>query len=146
MVDVPIYQEDPTVQRSPLIDTVILMVTDKTSSTPTPPTTQAQVQMCPTSCWKDSSRESRKLCLYKDGDGAILFWQKQAHYRMLILDQLTQRNHKSSSIYQERYEHVSPQDTRSQDGERPQVDDQRLDSADDLKESQDHISSTIKDC
>ncbi|GJV52925.1 hypothetical protein Tco_1448666 [Tanacetum coccineum] len=44
---------------------------------------------------------------------------------------------------QERYEHVGPQDTRSQDGERPQVDDQRLDLADDLKEAHDHISSTI---
>nr|GEX05984.1 hypothetical protein [Tanacetum cinerariifolium] len=43
MVDVPIHQEDPAVQRTPLIDTVISMVTDKTSSTPTPPTTQAQV-------------------------------------------------------------------------------------------------------
>ncbi|GJS05266.1 integrase, catalytic region, zinc finger, CCHC-type containing protein [Tanacetum coccineum] len=62
MVDVPIHQEDLVVQRTPLINTVILMVTDKTTSTPKPPTTQAQVQMCSTSCWKDSSRESRKLC------------------------------------------------------------------------------------
>ncbi|GJZ50999.1 retrovirus-related pol polyprotein from transposon TNT 1-94 [Tanacetum coccineum] len=45
MVDVPIQQEDPAVQRTPLIDTVISMVTEKTASTPTPPTTQAQVQM-----------------------------------------------------------------------------------------------------
>nr|GEV77006.1 integrase, catalytic region, zinc finger, CCHC-type, peptidase aspartic, catalytic [Tanacetum cinerariifolium] len=43
MMDVPIHQEDPAVQRTPIIDTVILMVTDKTASTPTPPTTQAQV-------------------------------------------------------------------------------------------------------
>nr|GEU29583.1 hypothetical protein [Tanacetum cinerariifolium] len=50
MVDVPIHQEDPAVQRTPLIDTVILIVTNKTTSTPTPPTTQAQVQMCSTSC------------------------------------------------------------------------------------------------
>ncbi|GJR76165.1 hypothetical protein Tco_0088530 [Tanacetum coccineum] len=71
---------------------------------------------------------------YKDGDGVILFRQRQVHYRMLILDQHIQRNHESSSIYQERYEHVGPQDTRSQDGKRPQVDDQRLDLADDLKE------------
>ncbi|GJT67139.1 hypothetical protein Tco_1018619 [Tanacetum coccineum] len=41
MVDVPIHQEDPTVQRTSLIDSVILMVTEKTASTPTPPTTQA---------------------------------------------------------------------------------------------------------
>ncbi|GKD46834.1 hypothetical protein Tco_1271479 [Tanacetum coccineum] len=58
MVDVPIHQEDPVVQRTILNDTVISIVTDKTSSTPTPLTTQAQVQMCSTSCWKDSSRES----------------------------------------------------------------------------------------
>ncbi|GKA85200.1 hypothetical protein Tco_0806854 [Tanacetum coccineum] len=33
--------------------------------------------------------------------------------------------------------------SRAQDGERPQVDDQRLDLANDLKEAQDHISRTI---
>ncbi|GKC20739.1 hypothetical protein Tco_1022889, partial [Tanacetum coccineum] len=33
--------------------------------------------------------------------------------------------------------------SQAQDGERPQVDDQRSDLADDLKEAQDHISSTI---
>ncbi|GJT73238.1 hypothetical protein Tco_1032524 [Tanacetum coccineum] len=54
MVDVPIHQEDPTIQRTLLIDTVTSMVTDKTSLTPTPLTTQAQFQMCSTSCWKDS--------------------------------------------------------------------------------------------
>ncbi|GKC41361.1 hypothetical protein Tco_1059083 [Tanacetum coccineum] len=43
MVDVPIHQENPAVHRTPLIDTVISMVTEKTTSTPTPPTTQAQV-------------------------------------------------------------------------------------------------------
>ncbi|GJR56256.1 hypothetical protein Tco_1406777 [Tanacetum coccineum] len=41
MVDVPIHQEDLAVQRTPLIDPVISMVTEKTTSTPTPPTTQA---------------------------------------------------------------------------------------------------------
>ncbi|GJS20372.1 hypothetical protein Tco_0449004 [Tanacetum coccineum] len=56
MVDVPIHQEDLAIQRTPLIDPVISMVTEKTSSTPTPPTTQAHVQMCSTSCWKDISR------------------------------------------------------------------------------------------
>ncbi|GKD41317.1 hypothetical protein Tco_1261524, partial [Tanacetum coccineum] len=56
MVDVPIHQEDLAVQRTPLIDPVISMETEKTASTPTPPTTQAQVQMCSTSCWKDISR------------------------------------------------------------------------------------------
>nr|GEV97047.1 hypothetical protein [Tanacetum cinerariifolium] len=45
MVDVPIHQEDPTVQKTPLIDTIISMVTDTTSSTPTPPTTQAHDQI-----------------------------------------------------------------------------------------------------
>ncbi|GJU64145.1 hypothetical protein Tco_1245980 [Tanacetum coccineum] len=58
MVDIPIHPKDPVVQRTLLIDTVILMVTKKTTSTPTPLTTQAQVQMCSTSCWKDSSREA----------------------------------------------------------------------------------------
>ncbi|GKB09878.1 hypothetical protein Tco_0843801 [Tanacetum coccineum] len=48
----------------------------------------------------------------------------------------------SSFQDQERYEHVSPQDTRPQDGDRSQDDDQRLDLADDLKKAQDHISST----
>ncbi|GKC41974.1 hypothetical protein Tco_1059696 [Tanacetum coccineum] len=43
MVDVSIHQEDLVVQRTPLIDTIISMVTEKTTSTPTPPTTQAQV-------------------------------------------------------------------------------------------------------
>ncbi|GJW41117.1 hypothetical protein Tco_0066962 [Tanacetum coccineum] len=33
--------------------------------------------------------------------------------------------------------------SQAQDGERPQVDDQRLDLADDLKEAQDHISHSI---
>nr|GEV39092.1 retrovirus-related Pol polyprotein from transposon TNT 1-94 [Tanacetum cinerariifolium] len=56
MMDVPIHQDDPTVQRAPLIDTIISMVTDKTASTPTPPTTQAHVQICLTSCWKYISR------------------------------------------------------------------------------------------
>ncbi|GJU43799.1 hypothetical protein Tco_1201065 [Tanacetum coccineum] len=56
MVDVPIHQEDLADQRTPLIDPVISMVTEKTASTPTPPTTQAHVQMCLTSCWKDISK------------------------------------------------------------------------------------------
>ncbi|GKB53365.1 hypothetical protein Tco_0904118, partial [Tanacetum coccineum] len=45
---------------------------------------------------------------------------------------------------QERYEHVGPQDTRPQDGERSQDDDQRLDLADDLKKAQDHISKIVQ--
>ncbi|GJR29468.1 hypothetical protein Tco_1105700 [Tanacetum coccineum] len=43
MVDVHIHLEDPAVQRTPCIDPAILMVTEKISSMPTPPTTQAQV-------------------------------------------------------------------------------------------------------
>nr|GEW74457.1 hypothetical protein [Tanacetum cinerariifolium] len=43
---------------------------------------------------------------------------------------------------QERYEHVGPQDTRPQDGERSEDDDHRLDLADDLKKTQDHLSSS----
>ncbi|GJV60561.1 hypothetical protein Tco_1466661 [Tanacetum coccineum] len=38
---------------------------------------------------------------------------------------------------------MKAQMSQAQDDERPQVDDQRLDLADDLKEAQDHISSTI---
>nr|GEU91915.1 ribonuclease H-like domain-containing protein [Tanacetum cinerariifolium] len=43
IVDVPIHQEYPSIQRTSLIDIVISMVTDKIASTPIPPTTQAQV-------------------------------------------------------------------------------------------------------
>ncbi|GKF37226.1 hypothetical protein Tco_0113984 [Tanacetum coccineum] len=46
MVDVPIHQKDLAVQRTPLIDPVISMVTEKTASIPTPPTTQAHVFKC----------------------------------------------------------------------------------------------------
>ncbi|GKE60678.1 hypothetical protein Tco_1511045 [Tanacetum coccineum] len=46
IVDVPFIKRT----RTPLIDPVISMVTEKTASTPTPPTTQAHVQMCSTSC------------------------------------------------------------------------------------------------
>ncbi|GJS99211.1 hypothetical protein Tco_0820381 [Tanacetum coccineum] len=53
MVDVPIHQEDLAVQRTPLIDTIISMVTEKTTSTLTPPTTQAQV----TNNWRDLHRD-----------------------------------------------------------------------------------------
>ncbi|GJV76865.1 hypothetical protein Tco_1508449, partial [Tanacetum coccineum] len=45
MVDVLIHQEDSAVLRTPLVDTVISMVIEKTTPTPTqiPPTTEAQV-------------------------------------------------------------------------------------------------------
>ncbi|GKE92027.1 hypothetical protein Tco_1573122, partial [Tanacetum coccineum] len=43
MVDVPIHQEDLVVQRTPLVDTVILMVTENSTPTPTPAPTKAQV-------------------------------------------------------------------------------------------------------
>ncbi|GKA96410.1 hypothetical protein Tco_0818505, partial [Tanacetum coccineum] len=45
MMDVSIHQEDLDVQRTPLIDLVISMVTEKTASTPTPTTTQAHAQI-----------------------------------------------------------------------------------------------------
>ncbi|GJU16116.1 hypothetical protein Tco_1144082 [Tanacetum coccineum] len=35
MVDVPIYQEDPVVQQTPLIDIIVLMIPEKTIPTPT---------------------------------------------------------------------------------------------------------------
>nr|GFA19004.1 hypothetical protein [Tanacetum cinerariifolium] len=45
MVDVPIHQVSTVVQRTPLVDTVIFMVIEKSkpTKTPTPSTTQAQV-------------------------------------------------------------------------------------------------------
>ncbi|GJT52825.1 hypothetical protein Tco_0978982 [Tanacetum coccineum] len=43
MVYVPIHQEDLVVQRTPLVDTVISMVTENSTPTPTPPPTEAQV-------------------------------------------------------------------------------------------------------
>ncbi|GJS32592.1 hypothetical protein Tco_0530974 [Tanacetum coccineum] len=45
MVDVPVHQENHVVQRTPLVDTVISMVTEKTTPTPTqtPPTIEAHV-------------------------------------------------------------------------------------------------------
>ncbi|GJU47061.1 hypothetical protein Tco_1204327 [Tanacetum coccineum] len=49
------------------------------------------------------------------------------------------KNEKEFFQDQERYEHVGPQDTRPQDGERSQDDDQRLYLVDDLKKAQDHI-------
>ncbi|GJS00363.1 hypothetical protein Tco_0316871 [Tanacetum coccineum] len=61
MMDVSIHQEDLDVQRTPLIDLVISMVTEKTASTPTPTTTQAHAQMCSTSCWKDISKRSLEV-------------------------------------------------------------------------------------
>ncbi|GJV66985.1 hypothetical protein Tco_1482494 [Tanacetum coccineum] len=61
MMDVSIHQEDLAVQRTPLIDLVILMVTEKTASIPIPKTTQAHVQMCSTSCWKDISKRSLEV-------------------------------------------------------------------------------------
>nr|GEV17125.1 hypothetical protein [Tanacetum cinerariifolium] len=62
LVDVPIHQEDPTIQRTPLIDTIISMVTDKTTSTPTPSTTQAHVQICLTSYWFQEEFRSAGWC------------------------------------------------------------------------------------
>ncbi|GKD18007.1 hypothetical protein Tco_1207165 [Tanacetum coccineum] len=167
MMDVPIHQEDPAVQRTSLIDSVISMVTDKIASIPTPPTTQAQVQMCSTSCWKDSSRESRKLyewtcrssqdlevqvkmemeiprssgvyfttaCSYSTNKSKDLMKAQELQEQRII---------KLSLHHQERFLMSMPaQMSQAQDGERLQVDDQRLDLADDLKEAQDHISSTI---
>ncbi|GJS17204.1 hypothetical protein Tco_0411676 [Tanacetum coccineum] len=61
----------------------------------------------------------------------------EVHIKM---EMVTSCSGKDNFQDQERYEHVGPHDTRSQDGESPQVDDQRLDLADDLKEAQVHIS------
>ncbi|GJV26077.1 hypothetical protein Tco_1378772 [Tanacetum coccineum] len=80
MMDVSIHQEDLAVQRTPLIDLVILMVTEKTKSTPTPTTTQAHVQMCSTSCGKTSSKGVRScfVCARKQR------WTKGDYFRGLV--------------------------------------------------------------
>ncbi|GKC80293.1 hypothetical protein Tco_1131067 [Tanacetum coccineum] len=89
----------------------------------------------------------------KDGDGDTSFQWSLFHNRMLILDRYVQRPHESSSICfkasatliskSSRSMSMPVQLSQAQDGERPQVDDQRLDLADDLKEAQDHISRSI---
>ncbi|GJY20470.1 hypothetical protein Tco_0393036 [Tanacetum coccineum] len=66
---------------------------------------------------------------------------KQALGRFIIkMEMVSSCSGRDNFQDQERYEHVGPQDTRPQDGERSQDDDQRLDLADDLKKAQDHIS------
>ncbi|GKB98960.1 hypothetical protein Tco_0985097 [Tanacetum coccineum] len=66
IIDVHIHQEDPNVQRTPLIDTVVSMITYKTTptTTPTPPTTQAQVTKVSES-YSTSKFEQRILELEK---------------------------------------------------------------------------------
>ncbi|GJS22015.1 hypothetical protein Tco_0450647 [Tanacetum coccineum] len=49
MLDVPIHQEDLVVQRTPLIDPGYLNVTEKTTSTPTPPTHKLMLKCVSTS-------------------------------------------------------------------------------------------------
>ncbi|GJX62878.1 hypothetical protein Tco_0295778 [Tanacetum coccineum] len=51
----------------------------------------------------------------------------------------------SSFQNKEKYEHVSPKVTSSQEGKRLQDDDKRLDLVDDLKEAQDHIQVKLKE-
>ncbi|GKA70253.1 hypothetical protein Tco_0776317 [Tanacetum coccineum] len=65
MVDVPIHQEDPHVQRTPLVDIVISMAIEKSTPTPSPPTTQAQVtnisESDSTSNFKEKTNELLKF-------------------------------------------------------------------------------------
>ncbi|GJY84834.1 hypothetical protein Tco_0498860 [Tanacetum coccineum] len=67
-------------------------------------------------------------------------------YRLL---QRTLKNFKKDDYTsfqdKEKYEHVGQKATRSQKGKRSQDDDKRLDSANDLKEAQDHIQVKIKE-
>ncbi|GKE58401.1 hypothetical protein Tco_1497586, partial [Tanacetum coccineum] len=51
----------------------------------------------------------------------------------------------SSFQDKEKYEHIGPKVTSSQEGKRSQDDDKRLDSADGLKEAQDHIHAKLKE-
>ncbi|GJZ09894.1 hypothetical protein Tco_0544177 [Tanacetum coccineum] len=127
MMDVSIHQEDLAVQRTPLIDLVILMVTEKTKSTTTPTTTQAHVQMCSTSCWKDISKRSLEVlvCARKTEmdkrlfqrteillkmnlpDHRIKLWWKwrylvpveSIHSPMLTLNVFNQRHHDNQKTY-----------------------------------------------
>ncbi|GJS17593.1 hypothetical protein Tco_0412065 [Tanacetum coccineum] len=85
---------------------------------------------------------------YKDGDGVILFRFRNSDIKVLLKwpsIKLKELQEQSIQVFQdqERYEHVDPQDTRSQNDEKPQDNDPRLDLADDLTEAQVHISSTI---
>ncbi|GJY69157.1 hypothetical protein Tco_0472139 [Tanacetum coccineum] len=67
----------------------------------------------------------------KDGDGDTLFqWR-------------TSRTTNNQAFTIKKGMSMPVQMSPAQDGKRPKVDDQRLDLADDLKEAQDHISSTI---
>ncbi|GJT41835.1 hypothetical protein Tco_0941700 [Tanacetum coccineum] len=139
MVDVPIHQEDPIVQRTTLIHTFILMVTEKTTSTPSPPITQAQVQMCSTSAVGPHRTEGS----YKDGDGDTWFQQSQVHSHMLIPDNIILKLKRFKKDYyisfqdKERYEHAGPKVTSLQVKKRSQDDDKRFNLADDLKDAQD---------
>ncbi|GJT70834.1 hypothetical protein Tco_1030120 [Tanacetum coccineum] len=81
---------------------------------------------------------SNKLMVGKQGDSDVYTLEDPT----LILEILSRRFFLRLNLPDHRYEHAGPV-VKAQDGERPQVDDQRLDLADDLKEAQVHISSTI---
>ncbi|GKA88892.1 hypothetical protein Tco_0810704 [Tanacetum coccineum] len=79
--------------------------------------------------------------------------QVKIHRHMLILDRhidevLKLKNFKkderTSFQGQEKYEHVGPKVTSTQDGKRSQDDDSRLYLADDLKEAQVHMQVNLK--
>ncbi|GJU99966.1 hypothetical protein Tco_1329237 [Tanacetum coccineum] len=65
MVDVPIHQEGPHVQRTLLVDIAISMAIEKSTPTPPPPTTQAQVtnisESDSTSNFKEKTNELLKF-------------------------------------------------------------------------------------
>ncbi|GJS77850.1 integrase, catalytic region, zinc finger, CCHC-type containing protein [Tanacetum coccineum] len=70
MVDVPIHQEDLAVQRTPLIDPVISMVTEKTNTTPHTPTTTSYVSNCSNLLLEIHFKRSLEVLEQaKDGDG-----------------------------------------------------------------------------
>ncbi|GJU67022.1 hypothetical protein Tco_1253281 [Tanacetum coccineum] len=72
MVDVPIHQKDLVVQRTPLIDSVISMATEKTTSTLTPPTIQAQVTNVSESDSSSKERSERTNEMRKIIDNQLL--------------------------------------------------------------------------
>ncbi|GJX58779.1 hypothetical protein Tco_0290169 [Tanacetum coccineum] len=96
-IDVPIHQEDPVVQRTPLIDTFISM----------------------------TSLEISKHCEWTCKDIDYRLIKEQNDFIILVTQSSFQDYNK--------YEHVGPKVTSTQDGERSQDDDQRLHLADDLK-------------
>ncbi|GKB16640.1 hypothetical protein Tco_0850563 [Tanacetum coccineum] len=81
--------------------------------------------------------------ILKDSKEYIKMDMEQQSIKLIPYEVLKLKNIKkdgyTSFQYQEQYEHVGPEVTRSQEGKRSQDDDKRLCLVDDLKEAKDHI-------